>query len=84
MARCLAGARTGVGTERSKIGPQSDGEFPLVHKPVTGERQEGLSGDPSDLEWENKSWIFSGNRLQVSLQPAGKGIDRRVHLLMQK
>lgn len=63
MACSLAGARTGVVTERSKIGLRSAGEFPLVHEPVTGERQERLSDDPSDLEWENKSWIFPGNHL---------------------
>lgn len=38
MACCLAGARTGVVTKRSKIGLMSAGEFPLVCKPVTGER----------------------------------------------
>lgn len=63
MACCLAGARTGVVAERSKIALKSAGEFPLVHKPVTGERQERLSDDPSDLERENKILVLSGNRL---------------------
>lgn len=61
MACCLAGARTGVVTERSKTGLESAGEFPLVHHPVTGERQDRLTDDPTELERENKSWIFPGN-----------------------
>lgn len=42
MACCLAGAGTGVVTERSKAGLKSTGEFPLVHEPVTEEKRETL------------------------------------------
>jgi len=38
MACCLAGARTGVVRRRSKGGLKSAGEFPLICKPLTGER----------------------------------------------